>query len=204
MKSLFILAVLTILMLGTTQTSYADAFVFTANLSGPAEDPPNMSPGTGFTTVTYDNVAHSLRVQVTFSGLLANTTASHIHSATAVPGAGNAGVATQVPSFAGFPLGVTSGSMDNTFDLTLASSWNPAFITANGGTPASAEIALFNGMIQGRAYLNIHSTQFGGGEIRGFLQPVPEPTTLLLLGSGLAGIASSVLRRRKADKNTDA
>ena len=61
MKRLIILAVLIMVMLSTTQTSYADAFVFTANLSGPAKDPPNMSPGTGFTTVTYDNVAHSLR-----------------------------------------------------------------------------------------------------------------------------------------------
>lgn len=94
--------------------------------------------------------------------------------------------------------------MDKTFDLTLASSWNPAFITANGGTTASAEAALFVGMIQGRAYLNIHSTQFPGGEIRGFLQPVPEPATILLLGSGLAGIASLVRRKRTAIKNNEA
>jgi hypothetical protein len=103
-------------------------------------------------TVTYDDIAHSLQLQVTFSGLQGNTTASHIHAPTAVAGTGNAGVATTTPTFALFPLGVSSGSFANTLDLTLASSYNPAYVTANGGTTASAELALAAAMAGGKAY----------------------------------------------------
>jgi hypothetical protein len=173
--------------------------IYVANLNGPSESPPNASPGTGFAEVDYNPVAHTLHVHVTFSGLLGTTTASHIHSATAVPGIGTAGVATTTPTFAGFPLGVTSGTYDNTLDLTLASSYNPSFVSANGGTTASAEAALASGLAQGRAYLNIHTTVVPGGEIRGFLEPAPEPSSLALLAFGGGALAGwRHWRKRKA------
>jgi hypothetical protein len=116
-----------------------------------------------------------MHLYVTFSGLTGNTTASHIHAATALPGTGTAGVATTTPTFAGFPLGVKAGTCDIVLDMTLASSYNPSYITANGGTPASAEAALFAAIAAGKAYLNIHSSTFGGGEIRGFLTEATTP-----------------------------
>jgi hypothetical protein len=88
-----------------------------------------------------------------------------------VPGQGNAGVATTTPSFPGFPAGVTSGSYDMTFDMTLASSYNASYVTANGGTPASAFAALKAALNNGTAYFNIHTTMYPGGEIRSFFAP---------------------------------
>jgi CHRD domain len=63
-------------------------------------------------------------------------------------------------------------------------SYNPAFVTANGGTTATAEAALLAGLAAGEAYLNIHTDNFTAGEIRGFLTPVPGP----IAGAGLPGL----------------
>jgi CHRD domain/PEP-CTERM motif len=187
---------LALLLVVIAPISQSSIIVFTESLSGPQESPPNASPGTGFATITLNTGANSLHVVVSFSGLLGTTTASHIHCCTALPGTGTAMVATTTPTFAGFPLGVTSGSYDNVLDLMMTSSYNPAFVTAEGGTVAGAEAALIAGMLAGDTYLNIHTTVVPGGEIRGFLPAAaPEPTTIALLGIGLAGFAVS--RRRK-------
>lgn len=174
-------------------TSAAE-FIYAASLSGDQESPTVPTPGTGSTAVTYNDVLHTLRVQANFSGLIGTTTASHIH--VLFPPMLTGGVATQVPSFGGFPLGVSSGSYNQVFDLTQASSWNPAFITANGGTIGGAEGALFAALQDGRAYLNVHSTFRPGGEIRGNLAAVPEPAAWAMMLFGFFGLGIAMRRGR--------
>ena len=147
--------------------------IYWVSLSGPAEVPANNSPGTGKAMVTIDVAANTMRVQANFSGLLAGVTACHIHAPTAVAFTGTAGVATTLPTFAGFPSGVTFGTYDQTFNMLLATSYNPSYVTNNGGTTATAFAALRTAIAAGRSYLNIHSTMFPGGEIRGFLNACP-------------------------------
>jgi hypothetical protein len=166
-----------------------------ADLNGPNESPANASPGTGRAKVIIDVDAHTLDVTVTFGGLVAGVTASHIHAATAIAGTGTAGVFTQTPTFTGFPSGVTSGSYHHIFDTTLSSTYRAATLAGFGGSTSAAEAALAQAMEDGKAYLNIHTNVFPGGEIRGFLQPVPEPGTFLLAGLALAG---AMLRRKRA------
>ena len=178
-------------LFASPMTAQAAVLTFDATLSGALEVPP--TSGTGFATVSIDTVLHTLTVDVSFSGLTSGTTASHIHCCVSSEVV-NSGVATTVPTFGGFPLGVTSGTYHNVLDMTSSSSYNPAFITGSGGTVASAEAALFAGIIAGDAYLHIHTTS---SEIRGLLAPVPLPATLPLFATGLAGLGLFGWRRKK-------
>jgi hypothetical protein len=174
--------------LGSASASAAVLQYF-ATLTGAAESPPNASPGTGNATITLDTALLTMRVQAVFSGLMGTTTASHIHCCTATPGTSTAGVATTTPTFAGFPLGVTSGTYDMTLDMTVAGSYNPAFVTAQGSI-ANARAALFAGLAAGTAYFNIHTGTFPGGEIRGFPAFVGPQRTFVSTGGNDANPCS--------------
>ena len=177
--------------------AHAAPMTFFANLSAANEvqTPPVVSPATGLATIVLDPTAHTLQISATFSGLLSPTVAAHMHCC--APVGANAGVATTVPAFPGFPIqpmGVTSGTYGPmSFDLTQSLIYNPAFVTLQGGLP-QAEAALTAGIIGGMTYFNIHTVGFPGGEIRG--QVVPLPAALPLFAAGL-GIVTFLARRKK-------
>jgi hypothetical protein len=68
--------------------------------------------------------------------------------------------------------------------------WDAADV-ANDAAPLADHL---DDLFAGNLYINIHTTEFPGGEIRG--QIIPEPSTLLLLGSAFAVLALTRRRRR--------
>lgn len=199
------LALVAVVFFAVTTSSPVKAGLLTyqAILNGASESPSNNSTGSGIARAEIDATAHTMRVVVSFQDLIGIVTTAHIHAPTATAFTGTSGVATPTPSFPGFPSGVISGSYDQTFDMTLASSYRAGFITANGGTTTGAETALFNAIVAGTAYFNIHTASFPAGEIRGFFVPSPVPEIDPATGSSALSLVAGMLamiehRRRRA------
>ena len=202
MKSrVLVLAIsLSSVVLMLSPASHAATLKFGAPLSGANEMPPTTSQGTGVVTVILDTTAQTLEISGSFNNLTSTTTAAHIHCCQMTPGVGNVGVATVVPTFTGFPLGVTTGNFDGTLDLTMASSYNSGFLAMFAGVP-QAEAALISGLENGQTYFNIHTALplgFPSGEIRGELASVPLPAALPLFATGLGALGLLGWRRKKA------
>ena len=168
----------------------AGIIVYSDNMFGSNEVPANLSTATGFATVTIDTVLNQLTVNESWTGLTGGVaTGAHIHCCA------GPGVSAMVAlPFTGFPA-ATSGTYNNTFDLTLLATYNGAFVTASGGTAASAESTLLAQMAAGNTYTNIHDADFSAGEIRGQLLATPEPGTLILGSAGL--LLLGLVRRRR-------
>lgn len=147
--------------------------------------------------VTLETGGRSILVDMPFRDLVGTTAAAHIHCCTSEAFTGTAPVA--LP-FAGFPTGVRAGDYSASIPLADAASWEPAFLAANGGTVQGAASALLDAIAANEAYVNIHTSAYANGEIRGFLvaAPVPEPSGWAMLGAGMAGLLWLGRRRPQA------
>jgi hypothetical protein len=187
--------VLSALALAATAALATPAFAQTyrAIASGPAESPPNASPGTSM--VTIDIGSSNLMVDMPFSFLTGTTSAAHIHCCTADAFTGTTAIA--MP-FGDFPTGVQAGSYSKAIPLYDEASYDPAFLAAHGGTASGAASALVDGINANEAYVNIHTSAYPGGEIRGFIvaAPIPEPAEWALMAGGLASLLWVGRRRR--------
>jgi CHRD domain/PEP-CTERM motif len=165
--------------------------------------------GSGSLTLEYDEDGHTIFINATFAGLSGNTTNAHIHCCNVAPlttsgvALGNSAVANNM--LLGFPVGVKSGTFTAVVDLTQNTSFGNAFRSSSpavgsfaAGTAGAAEVRLINGLINKTAYFNIHSSTFGGGEIRAFVAVVPEPQTYALMLAGLAGVLTLARRKKQA------
>jgi hypothetical protein len=170
---IFMRVVVTLALLSMPGWSHAATYSLYASLDGNQEVPINASPGIGAGMLTYDDVANQLNWNITFSGLLAGTTAAHFHGP-AAPGA-VAGV--QIPISLGAFAGARSGTLIGMATLT-----------------ATQETQLLSDLW----YINIHTTMFPGGEIRGQVQVVPLPAAAWLFGSGLLALVTLARRRKLA------
>jgi hypothetical protein len=200
MRYVTLIVVVAALML-PAPAARAITMTFGGILSGANETPPNNSPGAGSVAVVLDPTAQTIQIIASFFGLTTPDTAAHIHCCQMMPGnPPTVSVATTVPAFAGFPLGVTQGTyLSPLFSLLDSTFYNPAFVTMEGGLP-QAEAALVTGIENGLTYFNIHTSMNPGGEIRTQLLPLGVPAPIV--GAGLPGLilASGVLlalRRRR-------
>jgi len=138
----------TLLVVGPIAAPWADTG-FTVSLNGANERPtPVATPGTGSGTIIMNNAQTQVTYSITYQDLLGTRTAQHIHGPASVNEA--AGVMVGLSG-----TGTTSGTLAGVVAVTAI----------------QARIILNDS-----SYVNIHTTSFPGGEIRGQVHPDVTPT----------------------------
>jgi len=122
---------------------------FTVSLNGVQENPPVNSPGRGSCVLTLDTAETQITLSCTYSGLGSNASAAHIHT--------------------DGPVGVNGPVL---FNLTGASGTSGTLTLA----PTAVTPAQVADLRAKRWYLNIHTTNFPDGEIRGQIKIATTPS----------------------------
>lgn len=138
-----------------------------ATLTGSQQVPPVSTPGSGSATVTLDTDSNELSWNIVFSGLTSSPTMAHFHGP--APKGANASVQTDIAGISGLtsPL-IGMATVTDTQETDI---------------------------LNGLWYINIHTSTFPSGEIRGQVEQIPEPTTVAsILAAGFLGFGP--LRRK--------
>jgi hypothetical protein len=148
------------------QTGEAQELKLDATLIGFQEVPALLSTGEGVFSATVDPSRTSITFTLTYSGLLADATQSHIHfGQRGVNGGVMIFFCTNLTPPAGAPVPqhcpLREGTVTGT--VTAADVVGPA---AQGVAPLSLDNVI-SAIQSGQIYANVHSTRWPGGEIRG-------------------------------------
>lgn len=186
------------------------ATMLVADLTNAGENPPTTPTLTngeprpasfGSATLLLNDDATALTLEITvfnidFTGtqtddLNDNLTVAHIHGSATVTPETNAGV---VWGFIGTPFNDTSPQdvVVTPFQMDVGGT-----VTAKWDAPEGNNTTLtdqLDNILNGRTYINFHTVQFPGGEIRGHIVVVPEASSLVLAAGGIAMTAA---RRRR-------
>ena len=201
-----------VLALALSSASARADIVLHANLTNAAENPPTTPTTSGgaprpASFGTADFVLNTAQTALSFTATIFNIdftgtqtadvndnlSAAHIHAGAAVTPTTNGLV---VWGFFGTPFNDNNPNdlVSTPFATGVGGTFSGKWDVLEGNNTTLA--AQLDNILEGRSYINFHTTQFGGGEIRGNISPVPEPSTWAMMILGFAGVGFMAYRRR--------
>ena len=181
-------------MLMFSVTSAHAGTIFVAPMSGATEVPSNASTNTGTATFELNDAETELSYDIVVSsfdlsglGLAGANDISGLHLHNAAAGVNG-------PVVFGI-FGPNMDADDRSVTININGTVSFAGVWDGGDTPALSPSDVDN-LKNGLLYINLHTIpNFGGGEIRGNVSLIPEPSTACLFGLALLGVG--ILRRRR-------